>query len=124
LVRAGDQFGQITRRFDLAVVGQPKPETNAVEKNIIEAALFDSGGALIVVPYIQKEPLNLDYVMVCWDGGRAAARTIRDAMPFLRRAGRIEVVIVSNEPGKQDQRRSFGSPRPQRGGQADAAWRR
>ena len=41
--------------------------------------------------------------MVCWDGGRAAARAVRDAMPFLRRAGRIEVVIVTNEPGKQDQ---------------------
>jgi nucleotide-binding universal stress UspA family protein len=41
--------------------------------------------------------------MVCWDGGRAAARAIRDAMPFLQRAGRIEVVIVTNEPGKQDQ---------------------
>ena len=30
-------------------------------------------------------------------------RATRDAIPFLRRAGRIEVVIVSNEPGKQDQ---------------------
>ena len=103
MISAGDQFGQIARRFDLAVVGQPKPETNAVEENIIEAALFDSGGPLIVVPYIQKEPLKLDHVMVCWDGGRAAARAIRDAMPFLRQAGRIEVVIISNEPRKQDQ---------------------
>ena len=103
LVSASDQFGQIARRFDLAVVGQQEPETNAVEENIIEAALFDSGGPLIVVPYIQKEPLKLDHVMVCWDGGRAAARAIRDAMPFLRQAGRIEVVIISNEPGKQDQ---------------------
>jgi nucleotide-binding universal stress UspA family protein len=75
LVSARDQFGQIARRFDLTVVGQAEPETNAVEENIIEAALFDSGGPLIVVPYIQKE----------------------------RRAGRIEVVIVSNEPGKHDQ---------------------
>jgi nucleotide-binding universal stress UspA family protein len=103
LISAGDQFGQIARRFDLAVVGQPEPETNAVEENIIEAALFDSGRPLIVVPYIQKEPLKLDDVMVCWDGGSAAARAIRDAIPFLRRAGRIEVVIVSNERGKQDQ---------------------
>ena len=103
LISAGNQFGQIARRFDLAVVGQPKPETNAVEENIIEAALFDSGGPLIIVPYIQKAPLTLEHVMVCWDGSRAAARAIRDAMPFLRRAGRIEVVIVSNEPGKQDQ---------------------
>ena len=103
LVSAGDQFGQIARRFDLAIVGQAEPETNAVEENIVEAALFDSGGPLIVVPYIQKEPLKLDHIMVCWDGGRAAARALRDAMPLLRRAGRIEVVIVSNEPGKQDQ---------------------
>ncbi len=103
LVGAGDQFGQIARRFDLAVVGQAEPETGAVEANIIEAALFDSGGPLIILPYIQKAPLKLEHVMVCWDGGRAAARAIRDAMPFLQRAGRVEVVIISNEPGKQDQ---------------------
>ena len=41
--------------------------------------------------------------MVCWDSSRAAARAICDAMPFLRRAGRIEVVIVTNERSKQDQ---------------------
>jgi hypothetical protein len=47
-------------------------------------------------------PLKPDSVMICWDGGWQA-RVIRDAIPFLRRAGRIEVIIVSNEPGKQDQ---------------------
>ena len=103
LVSAGDQFGQIARRFDLAVVGQAEPETKMVEENIIEAALFDSGGPVIIVPYIQQAPLRLDHIMVCWDGSRAAARAIRDAMPFLRRAGRIEVVNVTNERGKQDQ---------------------
>jgi len=41
--------------------------------------------------------------MVCWDGSRAAARAIADAMPFLERAGRAEVVIVGNERGKQDE---------------------
>ena len=103
LVSAGDQFGQIARRFDLAVVGQPEPEANAVEEIIVEGALFDSGRPVLIVPYIQKAPLKLDRVMVCWDGGRAAARAIGDAIPFLERAGRIEVVIVTNERGKQDQ---------------------
>jgi hypothetical protein len=51
LISAGDQFGQIARCFDLAVVGQAEPETDAVEQTIVEAALFDSGGPLIVVPY-------------------------------------------------------------------------
>ena len=63
LVSAGDQFGQIARRFDLAVVGQAEPETKM--ENIIEAALFDSGGPVIIVPYIQKTPLKLDHIMVC-----------------------------------------------------------
>jgi nucleotide-binding universal stress UspA family protein len=103
LVSAGNQFGQIARRFDLAVVGQAEPETRMVEESIIEAALFDSGGPVIIVPYIQQTPLRLDHIMVCWDGSRAAARAIRDAVPFLRRAGRIEVVNVTNERGKQDQ---------------------
>jgi len=101
LVSAGDQFGQIARRFDLAVVGQTEPETKM--ENIIEAALFDSGGPVITVPYIQQAPLRLDHVMVCWDGSRAAARAIRDSIPFLRRAGRIEVVMVTDERGKHDQ---------------------
>jgi nucleotide-binding universal stress UspA family protein len=103
VVSAGNQFGQIARRFDLAVVGQAEPETKMVEENIIEAALFDSGGPVIIVPYIQQAPLRLNHIMVCWDGSRAAARAIRDAIPFLHRAGRIEVVNVTNESGKQDQ---------------------
>jgi hypothetical protein len=72
LASASNQFGQIARRFDMAVVAQAEPETNPVNENIIEAALFDSGGALIIVPYIQKVPLTLEHVMICWDGGRAS----------------------------------------------------
>jgi nucleotide-binding universal stress UspA family protein len=100
---APDTFGRIARRYDLAVVGQAKPEASAVEAIIAESALFESGRPIIVVPYIQKAPLKLDNVMVCWDGSRPAARAIGDAMPFLEKAGRVEVVIVANERGKQDE---------------------
>jgi nucleotide-binding universal stress UspA family protein len=100
---AADQFARIARRFDLSIIGQAEPETSAIEEVIIEAALFDSGRPLIAVPYIQKAPLKLDNVMLCWDGSRAAARAIGDAMPLLEKAGRVEVVIVANERGKQDE---------------------
>jgi len=100
---AGDQFGRIARRFDLAVVGQPEPETSTVEEIIAESALFESGRPMILVPYIQRDPLKLDNVMVCWDGSRAAARAIADAMPLLTKAGRVEIVIITNERGKQDE---------------------
>jgi len=100
---AGDQFGRIARRFDLAIVGQAEPGTTAVEELIAEGALFESGRPLIVVPYIQKSPLALDRVMACWDGSRQAARAIADAMPLLERAGSVELVCVTNERGKQDE---------------------
>jgi nucleotide-binding universal stress UspA family protein len=99
----GEQFARIARRFDLSIVGQAEPEASAAEEMIAEAALFESGRPVIVVPYIQKAPLKLDHVMLCWDGSRAATRAIADAMPLLKRAGRVEIVIVANERGKQDE---------------------
>ena len=103
LAGAGEQFGRIARRFDLAVVGQAEPETSTIDDIIAETTLFESGRPMIVVPYIQKAPLKLDKVMVCWDGSRQAARAIGDAMPLLAKAGRVEIVIIANEPGKQDE---------------------
>jgi nucleotide-binding universal stress UspA family protein len=100
---AGDQFARIARRFDLAVVGQAEPERSAVEDMIAETTLFESGRPMLMVPYIQKAPLKLDNVMVCWDGSHQAARAIADAIPLLEKAGRVEIVIVANERGKQDE---------------------
>jgi nucleotide-binding universal stress UspA family protein len=103
LAGAGEQFGRIARRFDLAIVGQAEPETSTIEDIIAEVTLFESGRPMIMVPYIQKAPLKLDNVMVCWDGSRQAARAIGDAMPLLEKAGRVEIVIIANDPGKQDE---------------------
>jgi len=103
LAGAGDHFARIARRFDLAIVGQPAPGAGEVEQIIAEAVLFGSGRPVIVVPYIQKAPLKLDQVMVCWDGSHPAARAIADAMPILEKAKRVELVIVSNERGKKDE---------------------
>lgn len=102
LVSAAHQFGGIARYFDMAIVAQAEPETNAIERNIVEAALFDSGRPVIIVPYIQKAPIKLDQVMLCWDGSREAARAVGDATPFLMKAKRVEVVIVA-EPSERDQ---------------------
>jgi nucleotide-binding universal stress UspA family protein len=99
---AADQFGRMARRFDLSVVMQAEEETVPAEEMIAEAALFQSGRPLIVVPYIHDGVLKLDRAMVCWDGGRSAARAIADALPILTRAKEVEVVMVLGEEGKRD----------------------
>ena len=103
LAGSADRFATIARRFDLAVVGQAEPERAAPEELIVENALFSSGRPVLVVPYIQKAELTLDRVMVCWDASRNAARAIADAMPFLKRARVIDVVIVASERIKSDE---------------------
>jgi nucleotide-binding universal stress UspA family protein len=100
---AAEWFGQIARRFDISIVRQAEPGEMPLEDLIVEAALFDSGRPVLVVPYIQKEPLKLDHVMICWDGSRNAARAAADAMPFLERAKTVDVVIVLGEAGKSDE---------------------
>jgi nucleotide-binding universal stress UspA family protein len=94
---AATLFGRIARRFDVAVIGQAQREHGASEDLMIEGALFESGRPIIVVPYIQKEGIKLERVLVLWDGGRTAARAIGDAMPLLEHAKAVEVVIVTEE---------------------------
>lgn len=99
----GERFGAIARRFDLAVVDQANPDSSTIPAAIIEGALFDSGRPVIIVPYVHTAPLRLDHVMICWDGSRPAARAVADSMPLLKRAARIEVIIVANERDDQDE---------------------
>ena len=90
-------FSEIARSYDLSVVAQADPENGVAEVLMIEAALFDSGRPVLVVPYIQNEAPSLDRVMVCWDGSRNAARAVGDALPLLKRAKKIDVVTVEHK---------------------------
>jgi nucleotide-binding universal stress UspA family protein len=97
---AADLFGRIARRFDFAVVGQAQREQGASEELLIEGALFGSGRPVVVVPYVQKPPLKLDRMLICWDGSRPAARAIADALPLLAQATAVEIVVVASERDK------------------------
>jgi nucleotide-binding universal stress UspA family protein len=99
LAGAAYRFARAARRFDLTIVGQP--EMSRMEWIIGETTLLESGRPMLMVPYIQKRPFKIDNAMICWDGSRAAARAVADAIPILGKGGPIEIVIVTNERGKQ-----------------------
>ena len=95
------RFAHIARRFDLSVIGQFEGDRDHQTTNIVlEAALFESGRPVLIVPFIQKERLKLDHVIMCWDGSRAAARAVADAMPFLTRAGTTSIVVADTQSAK------------------------
>ena len=93
---AAETFGRMARGYDLSVVAQPRTGDELPEDEIIQAALFNSGRPVLIVPYIHKTGFALDRVMVCWDGSRNAARAIADAMPLLQKAGKVDVVTIDS----------------------------
>ncbi|QOG23338.1 universal stress protein [Bradyrhizobium sp. SEMIA] len=94
-------FAAIARRFDLSIFLQSSPDGVASD-DMIESALFESGRPVIVVPYIDKNGLKLDRVVCCWDGSRAAARAINDALPLLARANQSDLLIIENDKTKNE----------------------
>ncbi len=97
LVEVPASFSEMARRYDLSVVMQSDNKNGVNNDILIEATLFESGRPVIVVPYIQKEGMNLDRIVCCWNGSRAAARAINDALPLLQKARAVELFIVANE---------------------------
>jgi len=100
LTDAADRFGRMARSYDLSVVSQRRPDQLNYDDLFIESALLHSGRPVIVVPYIHKDPIKYDRMICCWDGSQHAARAIADAMPFLERAGKVDLLTVKT--GKND----------------------
>ena len=82
------------RVSDLAVIAQDEPDSSGLGTVLIEAALFDGGRPVLIVPYIQRGEPAFRRVMIAWDYSRAAARALHDALPLLRKADVVEVVMV------------------------------
>jgi nucleotide-binding universal stress UspA family protein len=87
-------FARMGRNHDISIIEQADEETTQYNP-IIEAALFDSGRPVFVVPYIHDKPAKLDTALIGWDGSKPAARALADALPFLRKAKRIHVITVA-----------------------------
>ncbi|HEY4204537.1 MAG TPA: universal stress protein [Xanthobacteraceae bacterium] len=102
-----DTFSNLARHFDLSVLRQSDEDGPDNDLNI-EAALFNTGRPVIVVPYIRTEGLKLDRVLCCWDGGAPAARAVNDALPFLKRAKDVEILNVVGEKSDRPQREIHG----------------
>ena len=95
---ASQTLAEISRLYDLSMVVQPHHAKPSPGDLIPEAVLLNSGRPMLMVPHVHVGPLHLERVLICWNGGRQAARAIHDATPFLHNAKVIDVVAV-NEAG-------------------------
>ncbi len=86
---------QMARNSDLLVLGQTDPQTpDGTAQGLIGRLLISGGCPLLFVPYVNDTPLDRcgSRVLVAWRDTRESARALRDALPFLQRAERVELV--------------------------------
>jgi len=86
----------LARGFDLIVVEQPRPAQHAFAGGQIGSIVSGCGRPVLATPYIQKDPVSFDKILVAWDASASAARALGDAIPILKRAKSIEIVTVAN----------------------------
>jgi nucleotide-binding universal stress UspA family protein len=91
-----DKLAALARTRDLCVI--PYGATGAAHRIAAEAAIFGSGRPVLILP---PRPAGFDgrvqTVLIAWDGGRAAARAVADALPILKIAATVRVLTVLNE---------------------------
>ena len=94
---AGETIGALSRLYDMTIVQQPEASSVSYDNYIPQQILFNSGGPMLMVPYIHKGPLDAHHVGIAWDGSRLAARAVRDALSFLIGAKAVTVIAVNEE---------------------------
>jgi nucleotide-binding universal stress UspA family protein len=85
---------------DLVVLSQRDPhEADGAPRHILERLIVGSGTPLLFVPHADTLPLQADgappcglRVLVAWSPSRESARALRDAMPLLAGAERVELI--------------------------------
>src|SRR3569832_2149376 len=84
---AGDDgaLGTYGRVFDLIVVGRPGRDVENPRMPPLEAALFESGKPVLIVPKAAPAALGRN-ILIAWNGSTEQAHTNAFAMPFLKRA--------------------------------------
>jgi nucleotide-binding universal stress UspA family protein len=82
------------RYADLVVVGQGGTEMMVTPSDLPETTALATGRPVLVVPFIGARPPG-KVVLLCWNASREAARAAADALPFLKAAQKVIVLVVN-----------------------------
>ncbi len=83
------------RYADLVVLPQPYGTSRGVEDEAVtEAALFEGMAPVLIVPDKGMASTDPRRVVVAWNQSRESLVAVRRAMPFLRRADSVSIVVI------------------------------
>ena len=84
------------RCADLSILSQPEDASDDADfgRRLLVHAILGNGGPVLVLPYAPSSLEIGHNAVIAWDGGRAAARAMRDALPILAPAARVTLLSI------------------------------
>lgn len=100
----GDLLDVLTlsaRYADLAILGQHDPDDDGstIPSYFAELAAVQAGRPVMVVPYAGRFDKRIRRVVIAWNASRESTRAVTDAMPFLRNAEKVTVLVINPKQG-------------------------
>lgn len=96
---AEDVVAAHARYADLVIVGQAEPDgsTTTTPADLAETVGMAGERPVLIVPHIGATKPPGRTVLLCWNGSREAARAATGALPILKQAGRVTVLLIDPE---------------------------
>jgi nucleotide-binding universal stress UspA family protein len=95
----GDELAVQARYADLVVVSQHDHESVPIgtPADLPEMVAMATGRPVLVVPYIGASQSPGRDILLCWNASREAARAAVDALPLLRAAAKVTVLVIDGK---------------------------
>lgn len=89
------------RYADVVIAGQPEGDGDrqSLHRGFAGDLLLAAGRPVLFVPYAGRFRRVAERVMVAWNASREASRAVADALPALRLAKHVDVVVFGNLAG-------------------------
>ena len=93
---------------DLVIVGQTAPGEGP-PADLPERVVMGAGRPVLIVPYAGTFRTAGERILVAWKAGRESTRAVNDALPFLKRAGQVNLLAINSSTSYEDDDESLCS---------------
>lgn len=100
-----EQVIEASRCADLVVLGQADPERAtaiSAPDDLAETVALGSGRPILLVPFIGAPSRVGGTVLLCWNASRESAQVATAALPILRQAAKVVVLVVDGKSDAHD----------------------
>jgi len=98
-VHLADLVASASRCTDLVLLPVGPDRDRGLDRAVLNGALFESGAPVLTYRTDAAPSGSFDTAVIAWNATPEGGRAVRAAMPLLKQAKQVKVVLVDPEPG-------------------------